>query len=85
MYYVIVDGWSHVKTYDTLQGARVAWKRKYIKSYPNSVIMDSDEFKIHKSKEPTHLVRHLLTGEMVEEKVSTPYYLSVSSEAYWST
>ena len=31
----------------------------------------------------THMVRNLMTGEMVEENVNTPYTCSVASETYW--
>ena len=84
-YYIIVDGWTSIKTFDSLQGAKTSLTRKYIKKHPNAVIMDSEEFKKHKENEPTHKVRNLMTGELVDEKVSTPYYLSVGSEAYWSS
>lgn len=30
------------------------------------------------------LVKNLLSGELVEESVNTPNYLSVASESYWS-
>lgn len=33
----------------------------------------------------THMVKNLMTGEMVEEAVDTPYTCSVASETYWST
>lgn len=29
-------------------------------------------------------VRNIMTGEMVDERSDTPYYLSVASETYWS-
>ena len=32
----------------------------------------------------THMVRHALTGELVEESVNTPWHCSVASESYWS-
>lgn len=84
MYYIIVNEWSAIKTYDTLQGAKAALTRKYSKHYPNAQIMDNEEFKAHKLNEPYKEVINLMTGEKVMEKVSTPSYLSVSSEAYWS-
>ena len=33
----------------------------------------------------THMVRSVMTGDMVEEDVDTPYTCSVASETYWST
>ena len=33
----------------------------------------------------THMVRNLMTGEMVEENVNTPYTCSVASETYWAS
>ena len=32
----------------------------------------------------TRTVTNLMTGEQVEESVTTPYHCSVSSESYWS-
>lgn len=32
----------------------------------------------------THMVRHALTGELIEEPVNTPWHCSVASESYWS-
>jgi hypothetical protein len=29
-------------------------------------------------------VRNLMTGELVQQRVNTPYYLSVANETYWS-
>jgi len=34
--------------------------------------------------EKTHLVRNLMTGEMVKQGVNTPRCCDVSSELYWS-
>ena len=85
MYYIIVNEWSAIKTYDTLQGAKTAFTRKYLKKYPNAQIMDSEEFKQHKENEPYHDVVNIMSGQVVKEKVSTPHFLSVSSESYWSS
>lgn len=85
MHYIIVDNWSAIKTFDTLQGARVSLTRKYKNKYPNAVIMDHEEFKRHKENEPYREVINIMTKEKVMERVSTPHYLSVGSETYWST
>lgn len=35
------------------------------------------------SIEKTHLVRNLMTGDLVEESINTPWNCSVASESYW--
>lgn len=40
--------------------------------------------KFYSEIEKTRTVRSVMTGEMVEEPVNTPYHLSVGSESYWS-
>lgn len=39
-----------------------------------------------KSRAPkTHMVRNLMSGKMVEERIDTPYTCSVASETYWAS
>ena len=51
-YYSIVDGWTVVKTFDTLAGAKTSFTRKYKKKHPDAVIMDNEELRRHKENEP---------------------------------
>ena len=44
-------------------------------------IAESSEF--YNSIEKTHMVRNLMTGDLVEERVNTPGCCSVASERYW--
>jgi len=82
--FAIVDGWTVLMEFDTKRGAKIALTRKYKAKYPEAVVMSQEELKAHKENEPMREVTNLMTGKKVLEKVSTPYYLSVSSETYWS-
>ena len=47
----------------------------------NYRVMDYTEYKLI---EPMVEKRNVMTGETFKESINTPYYLSASSETYWS-
>ena len=47
----------------------------------NYRVMDREEYMLI---EPMVEKRNIMTGETFKESINTPYYLSASSETYWS-
>jgi len=52
-------------------GSKLAWAMTTIEDIDKNVVF-------------MRKVKNLMTGEMVDERSDTPYYMSVSSETYWS-
>lgn len=80
-----LDGIVRVKEYKSEKAAQNAACKR------NSVLQHSyEKYSVNTPEElselgkKTHKVRHLITGEIVDERIDTPYSCSVSSEAYWS-
>ena len=81
MSYILHDDYYIIKTFDTLPGAKISFTRKWKAKYPNAVIVDSKTFY---ENEPMVERTNIMSGEKYMERKSTPYYLSPSSETYWS-
>lgn len=47
------------------------------------VVMSVDEYNERGYNQMTHKVMNVMTGEMVEESINTPWSCSVASESYW--
>ncbi len=48
------------------------------------VVMSAAEFNAVEDVRVTRKVQNLMTGQMVDEDINTPYCCSVASESYWS-
>ena len=48
------------------------------------VVMSMAEYNDRGYNQMTRKVRNLVTGEMVDESINTPWSCSVASESYWS-
>tara|TARA_R110002167_G_scaffold211404_1_gene415951 strand:- start:211 stop:612 length:402 start_codon:yes stop_codon:yes gene_type:complete len=55
--------------------------RTHVADKANYRVMDYSEYKLI---EPMVEKRNVMTGETFKESINTPYYLSASSETYWS-
>ena len=55
--------------------------RTHVADKANYRVMDYSEYKLI---EPMVEKRNIMTGETFKESINTPYYLSASSETYWS-
>ena len=64
--------------------AAMANRYGYHDSSNRYVVMSVAEFNAMEDVRVTRKVRNLMTGEMVDEDVNTPYCCSVASESYWS-
>jgi len=53
------------------------------KGYGELVVMELDVYLAHGYGNLTRKVHNLMTGEMQEESINTPYCCSVASESYW--
>lgn len=59
-------------------------KRLMQQQYPKLVVMEYSVYVAYGYDKLFRKVRNVMTGEMVEENINTPYSCSVASEAYWS-
>ena len=64
--------------------AKMANGYGYHDSSNHYVVMSAAEFNAMEDVRVTRKVRNLMTGQMVDEDVNTPYCCSVASESYWS-
>ena len=55
--------------------------RTHVADKANYRVMDYSEYKLI---EPMVEKRNVMTGETFKESINTPYYMSASSETYWS-
>jgi len=55
--------------------------RTHVADKTNYRVMDYSEYKLI---EPMVEKRNVMTGETFKESINTPYYMSASSETYWS-
>ena len=55
--------------------------RTHVADKANYRVMDYSEYKLI---EPMVEKRNIMTGETFKESINTPYYMSASSETYWS-
>jgi hypothetical protein len=81
MNYILHEDYHIIKTFDTLQGAKVSFARKWKAIYPNAVIVDSKTFY---ENEPMVERTNIMSGEKYMERKSTPACCSPSTETYWS-
>jgi hypothetical protein len=81
----VFPSFARNKRYATLGAARAARTRAH-----NKGLIDGQAYSIaeaadfHNRIEKTRVVKNLMSGKDVVEKVNTPYYCSPSSETYWS-
>jgi len=64
--------------------AKMANQNDYHDATNCYVVMSVDEYNERGYNQMTHKVRNLMTGEMVDESINTPWSCSVASESYWS-
>ena len=50
-----------------------------------SIVVMTEEFYHSIIRGKTVKVRHHITGQLVDEPLGTPHYMSVSSETYWAS
>ena len=56
---------------------------KRVGSRGELVVISCEDYQKSGFGNRTHMVRNIMTGEMVEENINTPYTCSVASETYW--
>ena len=80
--FILHDDYHIIDRYNTAQGAKSSYTRKYKNRYPNALITHQEEFY---ASEPTVQVRSLGNGAIVDLKKS---YLGTccdpSTERYWT-
>lgn len=69
------------KHFKTVAAAKAARTRAGFTAATHGIAESNDFFE---NIEKKRIVKNLLTGDEVEERVNTPNYLSVASESYWS-
>ena len=80
--HILHNDFHIIKRFETEQGAKASFTRKWKKKYPNAVIVSQEEFI---RTEPTVSVRNLMSGQPVTLRKSEQGTVNdPSMELYWS-
>jgi hypothetical protein len=79
----LFQSYNHKTSY-MVKGAAERQAAKLGAKYGPMVVMSYDEYCTLGYDKLTRKVRNVMTGQLVEESINTPYSCSVASEAYWS-